>query len=325
MPSPGAFSAERLSAYLTLRQMRVLVAVAEQGGVVKAAQSLHLAQPAISRSLHQLENALGMPLFDRSPRGMTLTVFGEALVRRVRTVFCELRDAGEELTSLQDMSYGRLSIGCTPLLTIGAMPRVLSTILAARPGLALSVMEGDSTTLLRELRLRNIDMALARLPPPASREPDLDYEHLYEEKLFLVSCPDRAMARYSYRSLADTVNQPWVLPMTNSMLYRVIPETFARENLPPPTARVHASSPSISLSLVATTDMITLMPGSILANWTGRHPIAIISKLDTLDYGSVGCMTLRAKHPTPAAKEFISILRTEIPGAVQPNENTGEA
>ena len=325
MNLPGAFSAERLSTYLTLRQMRVLVAVAEQGGVVKAAQSLHLAQPAISRSLHQLESALGMPLFDRSPHGMTLTIFGEALVRRIRTVFSELRDAGEELTSLQDMSYGRLSLGCTPLLTIGAMPRVLSAMLAARPGLALSVMEGDSTTLLRELRLRNIDMAIGRLPAPASREPDLVYEHLYEEKLFLVSRPDHAMARYNYMSLADTVNEPWVLPMKNSMLYRVITETFARENLPPPAARVHASSPSISLSLVATTDMLTLMPGSILANWTGRHPIAIISKLDTLDYGSVGCMTLRAKHPTPAAKEFISILRAEIPVAVKPNENKDDA
>lgn len=316
MPAPNTFSAERLSAYLTLRQMRVLVAVAEQGGVVKAAQSLHLAQPAISRSLRQLENALGMPLFDRSPQGMTLTVFGEALVRRVRTVFCELRDAGEELTSLQDMSYGRLSIGCTPLLTIGAMPRVLSAMLTARPGLALSVMEGDSTTLLQELRLRNIDIALGRLPPSTRRESDLAYEHLYEEKLCLVSCPETAMSRSGYVSLADTVNQPWVLPMTSSMLYSVIAESFARVNLPPPKARVHASSPSISLSLVATTDMITLMPASILANWTGRHPIAIISQLDMLDYGSVGCMTLRAKHPTPAAREFISILRAQMRGAV---------
>ena len=315
MVSPSLFSAERLSAYLTLRQMRILVAVAEQGGVVKAAQSLHLAQPAISRSLRQLENALGIPLFDRSPHGMTLTIFGEALVRRVRTVFCELRDAGEELTSLQDMSSGRLSIGCTPLLAIGAMPRVLSTVLATRPGLALSVMEGDSTTLLQELRLRNIDIALGRLPPSASREPDLVYERLYEEKLCLVSCPEKAMARCRYVSLADTVNQPWVLPLTNSMLYRVIKETFARENLPPPTARVHASSPSISLSLVATTDMMTLMPASILANWTGRMPITIISKLDALDYGAVGCMTLRTKQPTPAVREFIAILRSEMPGA----------
>ena len=179
------------AAYLTLRHMRVLVAVAEQGGVVKAAQSLHLAQPAISRSLHQLENALGMPLFDRSPRGMTLTIFGEVLVRRVRTVFCELRDAGEELTSLQDMSYGRLSIGCTPLLTVEAMPRVLSAMLAARPGLALSVLEGDSTTLLRELRLRNIDMALARLPPPASLEPDLTMNIFMKRSYFSSPAPTR--------------------------------------------------------------------------------------------------------------------------------------
>src|SRR6266540_46414 len=109
LPADDLF--DLLARNMTMRQMRMLLAVAEQKSVIGAARELRVAQPAISRALGTLERTLGVMLFDRLPQGMTATVFGEALLRRIRAVFGELRDAGEELRSLQDGSYGQLRIG----------------------------------------------------------------------------------------------------------------------------------------------------------------------------------------------------------------------
>lgn len=307
-------SADQLSRYLSLRQMRILLAVAEQGGVVRAAQMLHVAQPGISRALAELESGLRVKLFDRTPHGMSMTVFGEALLRRVRTIFAELHDAGEELKSLQDGAYGHMTIGLTPLLAAGALPRLLSALLVQRPGFALSVVEGSADFLLAELRARNIDIVLGRTPPPAKRAGDLDYQHLYDEKLLLVSGPGNPLARRQRITLRDTLDQDWALPPPGSMLHRVIEETFSRRNLPLPAARAQASSPYLVLELVVAAKMVTLLPGSILANRQGRPAVAVLMQAAPMPYGAVGCMTLRAKQLTPATAEFVSILRAGLPG-----------
>jgi len=283
---------------------------------VRAAQMLHVAQPGISRALAELESGLRVKLFDRTPHGMSLTVFGEALLRRIRTIFGELRDAGEELQSLRDGSHGQMTIGCTPLLAAGALPRLLSALLVRRPGLALSVVEGGADFLLAELHARNIDLALGRTPPQAKRASELQYEHLYDEKLLLVSGAAHPLAQRRRITLSDTLDHDWALPPPGSMLHRVIEETFARRKLPLPAPRAEASSPYLVLELVARANMVTLLPGSILANQEGRAAVTVLTQAVPMAYGAVGAITLRAKQLTPASTEFLSLLRAELPAIV---------
>ncbi len=303
---------ERLPRYLSMRQMRMLAAVAEHGSVLKASRALRVAQPSVSRTLTELEAALGVRLFERSARGMTLTVFGEALLRRVKTIFGELRDADEDLRSLKEGWHGHIHIGCTRLLSAGLLAPLLSALMRERPGLNFSMLEADSDALLEALRNRSVDIALGRLPASGNRAEDLDYELLFQEELLLVAGSDHRLARQPRVSLKDLANECWGLPMPSSMLYRVIEQTFASVDRPLPAAHVQADSVDIMLQLVESGDVITLVPASLASEKASRYRIRAIHPAEPLEYGPVGTMMLRARQPTPAMNLFKSFLKNEM-------------
>ena len=303
---------ERLPRYLSMRQMRMLAAVAEHGSVLAASRALRVAQPSVSRTVTELENAIGVRLFDRSARGMSLTLFGEALLRRVKTIFGELRDAEEDLRSLKEGSYGHVYVGCTRLLSAGVLPRLLSRLMRARPGLNLSLVEADTETLLKGLRDRTFDIALGRLPEAAGRESDVDYELLFEEKLLIVAGTEHPMAQQDRVSLRDIPRESWGLPLANSMLYRAIKESFVRCGTPLPEPHVQADSVDVMLELVESGDVITLIPASSLLEKSARYRIRIIQPVEPLEYGPVGSMVLKDRLPTPAMTLFAEFLRAEM-------------
>ncbi len=313
MPLPTDNVVDLLARNMSMRQMRMLVAVAEQRSVVRAGSKLRVAQPAISRAVRELERALGVTLFERLPQGMTLTVFGEVLLRHIRAIFGELRDAGEELQSLQDASYGQVTIGCTRLLIAGVLPRALSAFMRAHPRINVTLSEANTTTLIGELRARNLDIVLGRLPASADREGDLEYKSLFDEKLALVAAPDHPIARRKNVSLSSILHETWVLPLRNSMLFRVIAETLSRNGLSLPAVRAQVESPRIMFELVATANMIALAPMSHLIDADVKHRLVVVSRMDAIRYGPIGYVTLRAKEKTPATSAFISVLRREIP------------
>lgn len=100
-----------LNGRLKLRHLVLVVAIADQGSVLRAAEHLHLAQPAVTRSLREVEGVLGVDLFTRGPRGVTPTMFGDAFVEHARAVLAELRRAGERITGLADGAVGTVTIG----------------------------------------------------------------------------------------------------------------------------------------------------------------------------------------------------------------------
>lgn len=308
---------ERLPRYLSMRQMRMLAAVAEHGSVLKASRELRVAQPSISRTVTQLETALGVKLFDRSPRGMTLTVFGDALLRRVRTIFGELRDAEEDIRSLKEGWYGHVHVGCTRLLSAGVLPRLLSRLMRAKPGLNLSLVEAHSETLLKGLRDRILDVALGRLPESASREPDLEYELLFEEKLLLVAGGDHPLMQRPRVSLKDIPRESWGMPLETSMLYHAIRQAFLALGASVPDPHVQTDSVDAMLELVESGDVVTLIPASQLAGKAGRYRFKIIQPVETLPYGSVGSMRLKDRLPTPAMVLFRDFLRSHMSTALE--------
>jgi len=302
---------ERLPRYLSMRQMRMLAAVAEHGSVLKASRALRVAQPSVSRTLAELEAALGVKLFDRSSRGMALTVYGAALLRRVKTIFGELRDADEDIRSLKEGWYGHVHLGCSRLLSAGVLPRLLSKLMRTRPGLDFSLVEADSDALLGALRDRSLDIVLGRLAGSGSREDDLEYQLLFEEKLVLMTGADHPLAQRPRVSLKDLAGESWGLPLRNSMLCRVIEQTFARLDQPLPPAHVQADSVDVMLELVEAGDVITLIPASILFDKAERYALKIIRPADQIEYGPVGYMALRGRQPTPAMNLLTSFLRSE--------------
>ena len=145
---------------LDARHLRVFLAVADHGGVGRAAIALGLTQPAVSRALRRLEVELGAALFERHSTGVRLTEYGRVLEPRARTIEAETQRAAEEIRTMQGLSSGTLKVGAVASVMTHLLPRALSGLLDRHPGLEVRIVEGVDDRLAEALRASEIDVAI---------------------------------------------------------------------------------------------------------------------------------------------------------------------
>lgn len=179
---------------MELRQLRYLVALADEGHFTRAAARSNVAQPALSQQLRKLERELGVGLVDRTTRRVALTPAGAALVARARRVLAELDAADAELQQLTGLLAGRVTIGITTTPGPLDLLPLLERFHARHPGVELVVREDLSTRLAGELRADALDVALLSTPAPEDRQ-RLALEPLARERLVAVLPPGHRLAR----------------------------------------------------------------------------------------------------------------------------------
>ncbi|MFG2226055.1 LysR substrate-binding domain-containing protein [Streptomyces sp. NPDC048644] len=251
-------SEKLLDGRLKLRHLTLVTAVADQGSVIRAAQELHITQPVVTRALHDLETILGVPLFERHHRGMTLTLYGESFVGHARTVLAQLRQAGEELTHLAAGNLGTVTIGIHLAGSNLLLPRAIAALKAAHPSVTVVVREADPDTLRAGLLSGEIDLTLGRLigsPPPR-----LTHEQLYREPVRLAARAGHPAHRQRSPSLAQLRRYPWVLPIDRTALRAELEELFTHENVELPADRVECTSMPTLRHFLLSTDAIAALP-----------------------------------------------------------------
>ena len=158
---------DRSASRLKLRDLRVFMAVANAGAMGRAAAQLAVSQPVISKSIADLEHALGVRLFDRSRRGVELTDFGRSLRDSGIAVFDELRQSVTRLEALSDPTRGEVRVGTTLPLAGGLVSAAIDRMSARYPRMNFHVVEADRNTLrTRDLASRDIDFAVAQILEP---------------------------------------------------------------------------------------------------------------------------------------------------------------
>src|SRR5262245_58904777 len=151
---------ERIGRRLKLRDLNIFLAVVKEQSMSKAAASLAISQPAVSKSIADMEHTLGAPLFDRSPHGIEPTAYGQALIKRGLAVFDELRQSVRDIESLLDPTVGEIRIGCASPLATVIVAAAIERINSKHPRLTFNVIEADLLTLQWELGERNIELAI---------------------------------------------------------------------------------------------------------------------------------------------------------------------
>ena len=142
----------------------MVVALSQCGSMAKAAKQLAVSQPVISKGVAELEQTLGVRLFDRSSRGVEPTRYGQALLKRSIAIFDDLKSSMEEIKSLADPTVGELRIGGTEAMLAGFGAAVMARLVKNHPRISVRVVQADSETLVnRELAERRIDLALVPL------------------------------------------------------------------------------------------------------------------------------------------------------------------
>lgn len=168
---------------LTLRQLRYFEALTQHGHFGRAAEACSVTQPALSVQIKELEEALGVALFDRTGRQLRLTSFGETFARRARQVLRSVDELGDLARASRDGFSGRLRLGVIPTIAPYLLPQVVSQISSDYPDLDLSIRETQTQNLIRELHSGQLDTAIVALPVS---EPDFMETPLFEEEFVLV-------------------------------------------------------------------------------------------------------------------------------------------
>lgn len=306
-----AVATDRLIRHLKLRELRAIAEIAHAGSILGAAAALGSTQPALTRALAGAEAKLGVTLFERMPRGVRPTVFGEAMLRRIAAVFSEIRGAADDIASLNGLSQGTISIGVMPLAAAGLVPEVLQRILMGRPGLRATVLEGNPESLLNELRTRRIEIIVGRLAL-ADADSDLAKDVLYDEELSVAARGEHPLHRRRRILLGELITEPWILPPPDTAFFAQVATMFDHAGLAIPRHQIRTLSVPVNLGVVMRTNYLTILPRSLLMLGFVPPSIRPLPVALPTTRGPVGFIRLPGATETPALREFVAATRAVV-------------
>ena len=253
---------ERIERRISLHDLRVLVAVVQAGSMGRAARRLATSQPAVSRSISDLEHALGVRLLDRGRQGVEPTSYGRALVARGLAIFDELAQGIGEIQFLADPTVGQLRIGASVAVAVGFVASIVDRLSARHPRLTFDLLATDTTSAFHALALRQVDLLVVHLVVPLADE-SMQADVLFDDPHVVVAAADSPWARRRRLRLADLADEPWVLPRPDAPYGAVVAEAFRASGLAMPRTVVTSTLPIRSV-LLATGRYLSMIPRAAL-------------------------------------------------------------
>src|SRR5262245_23130371 len=299
---------ERIGRRIKLRDLHILLAVAQSRNMSRAADRLAISHPVVSKTITELEHVLGVRLLDRTPQGTEPTAYGHALLNCGTIVFDELRRGVQEVAFLSDPTVGELRIGSASPYVRGLVPNVIARVARLYPKIQFRVTETDAVSLCGLLRERKLDLVLGRVPNPIFGE-DLSSEFLFDDCMHVVAGAKSPWSRRRRVNLAELSNEPWLMPDSDNIAMALISEAFLSAGLTPPTPQVISNSITFRMRLIETGQFIAILPDSSLQFGAGRPQIKILPIRLRLKAPPVVAISLKNRTPNPIAKLFIDELR----------------
>jgi DNA-binding transcriptional LysR family regulator len=301
--------AEQVSRRLKMSDLRMLLAVAQWGSMSKAAAHLNISQSAISKAIKNLEHAIKVPLFDRTPQGVAPTMYAQALLRSGVAAFDELRQGLKQIEFLADPSAGELRIGSTEPLVPGVLAAVLDRLSRQYPRITFYVTQADFETLVyRELQGRRVDLIVGRIHGSIA-DGSFDIETLFHDQLFVAAGTNSPWVRRRRLELADVIDEPWILPPHDSQIGSLVAEAFGASGLSLPRASVVCFSIQMHNAMLATGRYLSMLSGSMLRLSGSRLSIKALPISVPITRRPVGIITVRSRTISPVAQLFIRYAR----------------
>jgi len=299
---------DRARRRLKLRQLEILLAVAETGSMAKAATRLAISQPAISRAVADAEHALGVPLLDRGTQGVTPTQYGEALLRRGVAAFDEIDQGLRDIAFLTDPTAGELRIGTPAGVSEGIVLPVINRLSRQYPRIVFHVAIATGNTLLAQLRDREIEFAFDPLSVPVDGD-DVAAELLYDFPLIVVAGVDNPWHRRRKIRLAELVSEPWTWPPPGSSYDALVAGAFRAEGLAPPRAAIYTHAINLRIGLAATGPFLAVVAAGTVIN-PNKYPSIRKLPVDLpTARQAVHVLTLKKRALSPLAQRFIACAR----------------
>jgi len=306
---------------LKLRDLHTLLVVAERKSMAKAAADLGLTQPAVSKVIADMERTLGVPLLDRTSRGIDPTPYGRTLLKWSDVLLDDLRRAVEEVRSLADPGTAELRIGAVQAMLQGLLPAIVRRLSKRYPRISFRIISARHTgDHYRDLRERATDLIIGRLTHAAS-EGGLHTESLFDDSLHVVAGARNPWLRRRSIRLSELANEPWALPWPDvgqdSVIWPHVVEAFRASGLDVPMNGILSNSNPLHIAVVSDSSYLGIMPRSLI--WFAGKQLGIKALPVKLPIHPppVGIVTLKGRTISPAARLFIECAREVAAPLVQ--------
>jgi DNA-binding transcriptional LysR family regulator len=297
---------------MELRDIEYFTVLAEQGSIGRAADILRLSQPAISKSLRRLEDALQVRLFRRSHRGIELTAEGSVLLARTRELRLSLQNIAREIAELGEGRVTHLRIGVGPSVPGDLLAAAFGKLLREAPRATMQVTVSDVDEILPALRKGDLDLILNIILPEAAPE-GLSYLPLYDEGVVVCASATHRLAGRKKVSLADLSKERWASPPSVLPSHQRLRQVLEQRNFPLPQIAFESRSTWLRLQMVAASDLLLYTSRSaVRLGKVAGYPLTILPVSELVWRRPIGGIVRREGYLPPAVQRIIDILKSEL-------------
>jgi DNA-binding transcriptional LysR family regulator len=297
-----------LTSGIDVARLRQLALIVRERSFSKAAESLGISQPALSKSIRSMERVLGVQLLERGRFGALPTAFGLALVRHADAIDAELRSAIQEVDALRAAKSGHVCVGCGPSEATRLLPMALNRLRARAPGISVTVLYGLNEGLMPMVKHGEVDFALSSIPARSS-DPDLRLVRLHEDRAAVIARTGHPLLeRRGPLTAQHLVDQQWILARHSELERRALDDLFIETGLAPPAVSLETTSAVLMKTVVMQSDFLTFLPRELIY-WEERAGLLSALKLVAPSWHRMVGLTLRARAGiSPAAQALIDSL-----------------
>jgi DNA-binding transcriptional LysR family regulator len=297
-----------LRARLKTRQLLLLVAIDEEGNIHRASETLNMSQPAASKLLKDLEDMMDVQLFERLPRGMRATLYGEVMIRHARIALSSLGDAGAEIDSLKEGYAGTVCVGAIQGPAVTLIPDAINRAIYDHPHLRVSLLVESSNVLMERLAQNKLDILVARLFEQHDKT-HLHYTALAEEKICAIVRPHHPILDIRQPSLTDMAQCGWIVPPSGSVLRHRFELMFHNAGLELPARLIESTALVFVLNMLRRTDYISVIPTDVAGYYAAHDIISVVPTELSCKMDHFGIITRTDWLLSPAARVMLAALR----------------
>jgi len=300
---------------IKLRHIACFLEVARLRSVVNAAEALNISQPAVSKTIQELEEFLGGSLFDRSRRNLFLTPYGEVFFRYAATSLAALRQGIDAARGSHEASI--VKVGALPTVSARILPIAVQNFTAGDPGVHTRIITGPNDYLLSLLRTGDVDLVIGRMAEPDAMV-GLSFEHLYSERVVMVVRPGHPLLGKRNFNLGMIEPYQTLMPTPDSVIRPLVDRLLVAHGVTALRDEVETVSNAFGRSYVRATDAVWIISEGVVADDVAENQLALLP-VDTADTtGPVGLTSRTDTTPTLAVTSLMQAVRDVAAGLRQP-------
>ena len=298
----------RVRTRLKTRQMLLLIALDETRNLNQAAIASNMTQPGASKMIKDIEDLLGVPLFERLPRGMRPTPYGETMIRHVRMALAHLEHGQASIDALRAGLLGSVKIGVIAAPTMTLIPMAIARTKEEAPDLCISVDVSTSDELVGRLKQEQLDFLIGRILGQEN-DPSLLFEDLAEEIVCVVCRSGHPLVARSKLDMKDLSQAKWILSSRGSIQRNRFDMMFRHADLDMPNNIVETTAMSVTMGLLLQTDFLHVIPSEVAQYYVSTGELAILPIQIPCHMENFGIITSRDRLLSGGASLLLRHIR----------------